>query len=175
MCLAVCSLQFCYRFPLFIPFYSDLFMAIRPSPTRNKPYSGFVLWVQPSLVGGVLCRICVDYFAEQPNKRTYRRLVLALLVWAPLDTTMCISQGIYLAAFLNASVVLLFWYLCHRLWRSHMILSGKNHQNQPLTIRWDLVALENHDPLIPTIPALVLAKKSRKDNSHNAARCTRST
>lgn len=108
---------------------------------------------------GVLCRICVDYFAEQPNKRTYRRLVLALLVWAPLDTTMCISQGIYLAAFLNASVVLLFWYLCHRLWRSHMILSGKNHQNQPLTIRWDLVALENHGPLIPTIPALVLAKK----------------
>ncbi len=40
-----------------------------------------------------------------------------------------------------------------------MILSGKDHHNQPLTIRWDLVALENHGPLIPTIPALVLAQK----------------
>lgn len=40
-----------------------------------------------------------------------------------------------------------------------MTLSGKDYQNQPLTIRWDLVALENHGPLIPTIPALVLAQK----------------
>ncbi len=73
---------------------------------------------------GVLCRIAVDYFAEQPSKRTYRRLVLALLVWAPLDTTMCLSHGIYIAGILNASVVLLFWYLCHRLWlsRQHGII-----------------------------------------------------
>jgi len=40
-----------------------------------------------------------------------------------------------------------------------MILSGKDHHNQPLTMRWDLVALENHGPLIPTIPTLVLAQK----------------
>lgn len=69
---------------------------------------------------GVLCRISVDYFAEQPNKRTYQRLVFALLVWAPLDTTMCISQVLYLAAILNASVVILFWFLCYRLWRKQL-------------------------------------------------------
>ncbi len=40
-----------------------------------------------------------------------------------------------------------------------MILSGKDHQDKPLNIRWDLVALENHGPLIPIIPALVLAQK----------------
>ncbi len=68
---------------------------------------------------GVLCRICIDYFAEQPCKRTYQRLILSLLVWAPIDTTMCFTHGVYLAGILNASVVILFWYLCHRIWRDH--------------------------------------------------------
>jgi hypothetical protein len=40
-----------------------------------------------------------------------------------------------------------------------MILSGQDHHNRPLTIRWDLVALDNHGPMIPIIPALVLAQK----------------
>lgn len=40
-----------------------------------------------------------------------------------------------------------------------MTLSGKDHLNQSLSIRWDLVALDNHGPLIPTIPALVIAQK----------------
>ncbi len=88
------------------------------TPIDNPQQTLFWICIMGPTVAswGVLCRICVDYFAEQPSKRTYRRLILAMAVWAPLDTTMCLSNGIYIAGFLNASVVLLFWYLCHRLW-----------------------------------------------------------
>jgi hypothetical protein len=40
-----------------------------------------------------------------------------------------------------------------------MMLSGMGLNGRPLTIRWDLVALDNDGPRIPTIPALILARK----------------
>lgn len=44
-----------------------------------------------------------------------------------------------------------------------MQLSGTGLDQQPLTIRWDLVALHNQGLMIPTIPALILARKMAAD------------
>ncbi|WP_216825431.1 saccharopine dehydrogenase family protein [Kiloniella sp. EL199] len=41
----------------------------------------------------------------------------------------------------------------------HVILKGKDHNNQPLTKKWFIIGLDGDGPQIPTIPAIILAKK----------------
>ncbi|NDE89807.1 MAG: saccharopine dehydrogenase [Alphaproteobacteria bacterium] len=41
----------------------------------------------------------------------------------------------------------------------HMIISGKNHHGQSHRITWFIIARDGHGPNIPTIPAIILAKK----------------
>jgi len=41
----------------------------------------------------------------------------------------------------------------------HMTLSGKDLQNQPKTITWYIIVTDGDGPEVPTIPAIVLAKK----------------
>lgn len=41
----------------------------------------------------------------------------------------------------------------------HMLIKGKDKQNQPLEIKWFIVAKNNDGPQIPCIPAIVLSKK----------------
>ena len=113
----------CLAIVLWIPALHPLLLKTLYGDTPVTASAQTLFWIcilGPTVASwGVLCRICVDYFAEQPNTRTYRRLILSLLVWAPLDTTMCLTHGVYLAGILNASVVILFWYLCHRIWHDH--------------------------------------------------------
>lgn len=66
---------------------------------------------------GILCRLGLDYLVSLPNKRTYIGLLLAIWIWAPLDTAMCLSQGIIIAAIANISMIILFTGLLHRLWQ----------------------------------------------------------
>ncbi len=66
---------------------------------------------------GVLCRLGLDYLVHAPSQRAYRGLLLAIWIWAPLDTAMCLSQGIMLAAIANISMIILFSFLLHRLWQ----------------------------------------------------------
>ena len=41
----------------------------------------------------------------------------------------------------------------------HMIVSGHDHQGRPLSCRWFIVARDGHGPYIPTVPAIVLARR----------------
>jgi hypothetical protein len=41
----------------------------------------------------------------------------------------------------------------------HLILSGKNHQGQPHTRQWFIIARAGYGPYIPTVPAILLAKR----------------
>lgn len=45
----------------------------------------------------------------------------------------------------------------------HMTLSGKDLQNQPKTIKWFIIVKNGDGPQVPTIPAIVLAKKILND------------
>jgi Saccharopine dehydrogenase NADP binding domain len=41
----------------------------------------------------------------------------------------------------------------------HILLTGKDRADAPLTKKWFIVALDGYGPYIPTVPAVVLAKK----------------
>jgi Saccharopine dehydrogenase NADP binding domain len=41
----------------------------------------------------------------------------------------------------------------------HMIISGKDKNNRPKTIKWFIIARNGHGPHIPTVPAIIVAKK----------------
>jgi len=41
----------------------------------------------------------------------------------------------------------------------HILISGKDFKGSPLTRSWFIVALDGYGPYIPTVPAIVLAKK----------------
>ncbi|KKJ76196.1 hypothetical protein WH95_14580 [Kiloniella litopenaei] len=41
----------------------------------------------------------------------------------------------------------------------HIILKGKDNKGQPLTKKWFIIGLDGDGPQIPTIPAIILAKK----------------
>jgi len=49
----------------------------------------------------------------------------------------------------------------------HMILSGKDHSGKALTKKWFIVALDGDGPYIPTIPAVILAKKMIESDFHS--------
>lgn len=41
----------------------------------------------------------------------------------------------------------------------HVVLSGRDHDGRALTKRWFIVARDGHGPYIPTVPAVVLARR----------------
>jgi hypothetical protein len=45
----------------------------------------------------------------------------------------------------------------------HMILRGKNHEGKDHERHWFIIARQGHGPHIPTIPAIILAKKIMQD------------
>ncbi len=55
----------------------------------------------------------------------------------------------------------------------HMIIKGLDHNTQIKTIRWFIIAKDNHGPYIPTVPAVVLTKRLLNDgiNETGATPC----
>ena len=54
---------------------------------------------------GVLFCVVVGQYRDYPTKRLWNAMLFAVLVWAPLDTGLCLYFGIYGGAVLNAAVV----------------------------------------------------------------------
>ncbi len=46
----------------------------------------------------------------------------------------------------------------------HMIISGKDKNNLPKTVKWFIIAKNGHGPHIPSIPAIILTKKIIQGN-----------
>jgi hypothetical protein len=62
---------------------------------------------------GVLFTAVVCQFNDYPTRRLWRAMVLAVAVWAPLDTGLCLYYGVYGGVVVNGVVVvLLFGLLC---------------------------------------------------------------
>jgi hypothetical protein len=47
----------------------------------------------------------------------------------------------------------------------HVIISGKDKAGNPYTRRWFIIALDGHGPHIPTVPAIILAKRLARHES----------
>ena len=55
---------------------------------------------------GVLFCVVVSQYRDYPTKRLWNAMLIAILVWAPLDTGLCLYYGVYGAAMLNMVVVI---------------------------------------------------------------------
>jgi len=56
---------------------------------------------------GVLLYALVRAYFRHPESGTWWALVLSVLVWAPLDSALCIHYGLYFPVVLNAVIALL--------------------------------------------------------------------
>ncbi len=66
----------------------------------------FVAVLGPTIASwGLLFAVVVNQFYETPSPRLWKSLVVAVAIWAPLDTALCLYFGLYGGAVLNAVVV----------------------------------------------------------------------
>ena len=56
---------------------------------------------------GVLFGVVVRQFIEYPSRRLWNAMVLAVVIWAPLDTGLCLYYGVYGGVVVNALVTVL--------------------------------------------------------------------
>jgi hypothetical protein len=57
---------------------------------------------------GVLFYALVKTYFRSPTRGTWWALVISIVVWAPMDSALCLSYGLYPAVALNAAVASLF-------------------------------------------------------------------
>ncbi len=69
-------------------------------------YSPFLFAVFGPTVAswGVLFGVVVRQFIEYPSRRLWNAMVLAVVIWAPLDTSLCLYYGVYGGVVVNALV-----------------------------------------------------------------------
>ncbi|MFQ5609640.1 MAG: hypothetical protein ACE5F8_05145, partial [Woeseiaceae bacterium] len=48
--------------------------------------------------------VVVSQYLDYPTRRLWNAMLLAVLIWAPLDTGLCLYFGIYPGAIVNAIV-----------------------------------------------------------------------
>ena len=57
---------------------------------------------------GVLFFALVQAFFRNPTRDAWRALVLSIVIWAPLDSALCIHYGLYAAVGMNLAVAAAF-------------------------------------------------------------------
>ena len=55
---------------------------------------------------GVLFCVVVSQYRDYPTKRLWNAMLIAILVWAPLDTCLSLYYGVYGGAILNMVIVI---------------------------------------------------------------------
>lgn len=70
-------------------------------------FSGYLFAVIGATIAswGVLFCVVVSQYRDYPTKRLWNAMLIAVLVWAPLDTGLSLYYGIYGAVILNSVVV----------------------------------------------------------------------
>lgn len=94
----------------------QLVYAHQPDKLANLPQLAFWLCILgPTIASwGLLFLALVHQYGITPTVFLWRCMVAAVLVWAPLDSTLCLLNGIVAGAAGNAAVTLVFLIL---LWR----------------------------------------------------------
>ena len=70
-------------------------------------FSPFLFAVMGATIAswGVLFCVVVSQYRDYPTKRLWNAMLIAILVWAPLDTGLSLYYGVYGGAILNAAVI----------------------------------------------------------------------
>jgi len=56
---------------------------------------------------GILFGVVVRQFVEYPSRRLWNAMVLAVVIWAPLDTALCAYYGVYGGVAVNVLIATL--------------------------------------------------------------------
>ena len=76
--------------------------------TGNNEYvwsAFFATVLGPTIASwGILFSALVNQFLESPTIKLWRALVFSVLIWAPLDTALCLKYGITIGAVTNSIV-----------------------------------------------------------------------
>lgn len=103
---------------LFIEPLHPLALKVIYGSTSVANQSQIFFWLSilgPSIASwGVLFYLAVCLYFDQPSPQTLRMMVASILIWAPLDSALCIYNGIFVGAIGNALVVLIFLILLYR-------------------------------------------------------------
>ena len=68
----------------------------------------FVAILGPTIASwGVLFAAIVNQFFATPSPGLWRAMLLSVVIWAPLDTALCVYFGLYGGAIVNAVVVII--------------------------------------------------------------------
>ena len=91
----------------FLPGVQD-YLANAVGLTDNN-YSAFLFAVFGPTVAswGVLFTVVVRQFIEYPSRRLWNAMVFAVIIWAPLDTALCLYYGVYGGVVVNILVATL--------------------------------------------------------------------
>jgi hypothetical protein len=83
------------------PFLEKFFPA-----SGNLSSSPFIVSIFGPTVAswGLLFGILVSQFLARPDETLWRGLALSLIVWAPLDSALCLYYGFYAGVAVNATV-----------------------------------------------------------------------
>lgn len=90
----------------FLPVASAFLEAVFPA-AEHIPWSPyFVAVLGPTIASwGLLFGVLAEQFFATPNRRIWRGMLLSLLLWAPLDTALCIAYQFYSGAVINMIVL----------------------------------------------------------------------
>lgn len=62
---------------------------------------------------GILFGALVNQFYALPSKSIWRAMLLSVVIWAPLDTMLCLAYGLYSGAIVNAVVFAVLVFLLY--------------------------------------------------------------
>jgi hypothetical protein len=112
--LLLCALYFVT--PLHAPILQMVYTA-RPGATENSTQLIFWLCILgPTIASwGVLFLALVQQFFITQSRMIWNSLLAAVLVWAPLDSTLCLLNGIYAGTIGNIAVTIIFLVLLFRI------------------------------------------------------------
>lgn len=90
----------------FIPAASSFLESVFPAAEHIAWSPYFVAVLGPTIASwGLLFGVLVNQYIDAPNERIWRGLLLSLLIWAPLDTALCVVYEFYSGAIINMIVL----------------------------------------------------------------------
>jgi hypothetical protein len=89
----------------FLPAAQSFLEALYPESDRLAWSPFFVAVFGPTVASwGLLFGVIVSQFYDKPSKRLWRALLASLIIWAPLDSILCIYYGFFIGVVINAIV-----------------------------------------------------------------------
>jgi len=87
-------------------------------PNGSTNTEQIIFWISilgPTIASwGVLFYSAIASYEAHPSKQSFNFLVASVLIWAPIDSALCLYNGIYLGVIGNSFILILLLALLYR-------------------------------------------------------------